>query len=494
MKTLFSLPTNDGFFNRYATLIPTLKKLGILSQVINAFTELGIVYAVIFSMLKDFWGNYAQTFSFIGAIIGTGVIEIGLRKFLPYSCRAILYKRFQGLDAWMTGFILITCIALFTCSLTLSFKGSHTLVETSPPPPPQQSTTTADKLLNGERLATLQLFKSDSLEVAQRYNVLINSQRTLFNSSIEAERNNLAKYQSQPQKYTTLINTIKGKIKDIEVQRGAKIADLEQQKAIELQGASTRKNANMERITAQHSSTTTDISQQNSTARVKSETKIQSYGNGLAWFTLIFHFVLILAVAIEEISNKGSGIEQVAQPNQYHFSESIIAAFTNTLSDKWNYFTRSRIQKWANKTPAPPKPTEPPTLYELSDWKPRRTTIATQIVEQVKTNGAKSMNMNVRATRHVFRPKPLTDTTEPTDSDTEAHNRAHAHDNALSNEGKVVEIDKSLKPCAYCKELYRPRTTWQKFCKEECKFSDHEQRHGQPFDPSKSKFKKKVTA
>lgn len=43
MKTLFLLPKGDGFFTRYATLIPTLRKLGVLSQVINAITEIGII-------------------------------------------------------------------------------------------------------------------------------------------------------------------------------------------------------------------------------------------------------------------------------------------------------------------------------------------------------------------------------------------------------------------------------------------------------------------
>jgi hypothetical protein len=518
MKTLFSLPTNDGFFNRYATLIPTLRKLGILSQFINAFTEFGIVYAVMFSMMKDHWGNFAPSLSFMGAIIGTGVIELGLRQFLPYSCRAILYKRFKGLDAWMTGFILLTCIALFSCSIALSFKGSHSLVETTTPAPAQLTTTTADTQLNDERTKTRQSFTSDSIEIAQRYNLLINSQRNVFNASIDKERTTLSKYQNAPQKYTTLINNLKEKIKSIEVERGAKIADLEQQKAKEMQEANSRKNGNMERITANHANTTTDISNQNTTARVKSETKIQTYGSGLAWFTLIFHFVLILAVAIEEINNKGSGIEQVAQPNQYHFSESIFASFLNTMSDKWNYNARTLIQRWANKTPAPPRPIEPPTLYELSDWKPSRTTlprVASQIVAQAQSNGAKTMNAN--ATRHVFRSKALKEETPlpaPASDPT-----AHAHDNALStlenaanlqqtaNDGahenalstpqpsdKIIQVDSSLKPCAWCNELFRPRTTWQKFCKTDCKLADHEQRHGQPFDIAKAKFKKKVTA
>lgn len=72
---------------------------------------------------------------------------------------------------------------------------------------------------------------------------------------------------------------------------------------------------------------------------------------------------------------------------------------------------------------------------------------------------------------------------------------ARARDSALSNITHSVEtVDSSLKPCAWCSKLYRPKTTWQKFCNSECKFAENESRHGTRFDPTKAKFKKKGSA
>lgn len=71
--------------------------------------------------------------------------------------------------------------------------------------------------------------------------------------------------------------------------------------------------------------------------------------------------------------------------------------------------------------------------------------------------------------------------------------RYRARDNGMGYDASaaaaVVEVDRSLKPCAHCGELFRYRTTWQKFCTEGCKLAYHEARHGRPFDPT---YKKKA--
>ncbi len=75
--------------------------------------------------------------------------------------------------------------------------------------------------------------------------------------------------------------------------------------------------------------------------------------------------------------------------------------------------------------------------------------------------------------------------------------RYRARDNGMSYDAttaaapEVLEVDKSLKPCAQCGTLFRYRTTWQKFCTEGCKLAYHEAKHGRKFDPT---YKKKPKA
>jgi hypothetical protein len=76
--------------------------------------------------------------------------------------------------------------------------------------------------------------------------------------------------------------------------------------------------------------------------------------------------------------------------------------------------------------------------------------------------------------------------------------RYRARDNAMSYDAtaaapEVLEVDKSLKPCAQCGTLFRYRTTWQKFCTNDCKLAYHEAKHGRKFDPTYKKKSKPAT-
>ena len=61
----------------------------------------------------------------------------------------------------------------------------------------------------------------------------------------------------------------------------------------------------------------------------------------------------------------------------------------------------------------------------------------------------------------------------------------------IEKELKIIEKDTALKPCQQCGKHYRPRTTWQKFCSDDCRLAYHAARHGQPFEPGGIWRKKK---
>lgn len=69
--------------------------------------------------------------------------------------------------------------------------------------------------------------------------------------------------------------------------------------------------------------------------------------------------------------------------------------------------------------------------------------------------------------------------------------RYNAMQKTVQNGAKIIEKDTGLKPCQQCGTHYRPRTTWQKFCSDDCRLAYHAARHGQPFEPGGIWRKKK---
>ncbi len=132
MKIRKSLPEKEkflSFFSRYADLIPGVYRLGFFSQLISALTESTIIYAIALSHLKDLSSVHSHLIALVLAILLSLTLEIGLRKFTPFSIRAILNKLYSGLDLYMTLSIFVITVLLLFFSGFLSFKGSKDLVE-----------------------------------------------------------------------------------------------------------------------------------------------------------------------------------------------------------------------------------------------------------------------------------------------------------------------------------------------------------------------------
>lgn len=81
--------------------------------------------------------------------------------------------------------------------------------------------------------------------------------------------------------------------------------------------------------------------------------------------------------------------------------------------------------------------------------------------------------------------------TIPAPETTRARDYSMGNNSSSNTETHYVEVDTSLKPCAWCNTPFRPKTTRHIYCTTECKFAENESRHGTRFDPGKAKFKKK---
>jgi hypothetical protein len=190
MKNLKSNPKNEGFFSTYVNLIKTLKKAGYASQVVSALTEIGGIFAAAYIALLPVAPNLAIYIASVIAMIGTAVIELGLRQLLPHSVDSILYKRFSGLHLAMTVFIFSCTIVLLAASAVLSFQNSKTIVEQVTPNVEVDSLALQSNQINfNAKVAKAETqFSKDSAMIVQRYESLIQANETAYKGKIDAKQ------------------------------------------------------------------------------------------------------------------------------------------------------------------------------------------------------------------------------------------------------------------------------------------------------------------
>jgi len=183
---------------------------------------------------------------------------------------------------------------------------------------------------------------------------------------------------------------------------------------------------------------------------------------------------------IEEIHKKGSGIKQVAIPNQYHFSESVMAEFFNMLNEKVNYKLRTKIKDWATKTPPPPLPTAPPNLYDLAKAKQQRLVFEIEEsdslkyylsnplpeLEQVKSKNGTCKNMT-NGENVIFKEIPI-------------------EKELIRKSYNVEKLKEHERNCLHCSTPYIYRHHKQKYCCDNCRINAWQEKTGK-----KLKLKKK---
>lgn len=516
MKLHNSLPKDEQFFEAYASLTPTLNKLGYLAQVVSALTEFGIIYALVKGSLQEFFPDMAGLAGIFGAIVGTAFLEVGLRKFIPYSVRAILYKRFAGLHLYVSCFIFAVALGLLASSGILSFKGSFDLVEAVTPPPTQQNSAQADSQAQAEKGEALKQWQADSLAISQRFAPALAAIKDKYKSLVKVEELALnriqAREKAEGQSYGSQKATIRANIAALEAKQAEELAAQESDKAQALEEALAAKSNALEAIQQQRDKERAKVEADNAQAQQKAQTKVKRYGGGLAWFTVVCLLVLILAISIDEIHKKGSGIEETAIPNQYYFSQGIFAEFIEMVSDKWNQKARAWIQRHAQRTPPPPQPQQPHPLYEVEALKPKRIkpeeeqqaapgipaqqeNAYHEIIEQ-QLNGNGYHNGNGHLSNYgrpiiqgFARKQNFSNQQPPAPTHSAIRYIAQSAIQAPQVEviRETIEVDRNSRPCLVCGKMYVPRVPHQKYCsRETCAPKAWAARHnGQEFDLGK---------
>lgn len=455
MKSFKSLPTNDSFFNYYASLTPTLHKLGFFAQAISAATEIGVIYSIIYSAAADFVPDLAHSIGIAGAVIGTAFLEVGLRKFAPYSVRSILHKKYEGLDLIMTLFIILATAGLLTTSGLLSFNGSKTVVEVVAPDPDLQTDDKAILSFNQDAKSIIDQYRTDSAAVATRYSDQINSKLAYYDALIDVERNKLQNYIDRErrtgQSYITAKGRIKSQIKTLQADQQKVISDLRSDQGEEMKGLITAKAEKLDLRRLELRTAKEDVRTANISATDKRQNLVSGYGAGLAWFTVFGLVVFLVSVILSEVHKKGSGIEEKAQPAQYDFMPSIISELTTAFNNHYQYHSRRLIYWIEGRTPDAPLPNAPQDLYDLSSIQQKKFNLTKEDLNQIQADQAKRRQIGFKI--------PSNDTDE----------------NRL-NENRYSDTKQRI--CHNCEKEYTYRHHKQKYCCDKCRIEAWEKRTG----------------
>lgn len=368
MKSFLTLPKDSDFFNRYARLIPALKVSGYLAQIVSALTELGVLFTAIHTSLVFFVPGLAWGGAVAGALIGVAIIETGLRVLLPFSVRAILHRRFSGLDLPLTIIVWGACVVLLSAGTLMSYHGSRDVVDRVKPKPKLKGTVAADLEYQKAEQKVLSTWRSDSTEIATRYGAQLDATKAQYAALITQASGKLQSIEAKErpgQRFTSAKNQARERVATLEADQAGKLATLQTEKSKEMSAATGRKTQALASAAAALGKVKAQTEKTNSKTVIETDQRTNRYKGGLSCFTIICHLILIVSVAVDEIHRKGSGIEAKVVPSQYDFSGSVLGELLHALSCRWNQKVRSFIRGIEESTPPPPLPLSPNELYSL---------------------------------------------------------------------------------------------------------------------------------
>jgi hypothetical protein len=368
MKQQKTLPQDQEFFSVYAMLIRTISRSKTAAQLVSAATEIGIIYTASLSALQPIFPDVAAVIALGVALLGTAVIEIGLRVLAPQSVDAVLYHRYEGLHLPMTIAVALLTIVLLGTSGLLSFKNSKVIVDTFAPEANQQITTTVDSIYQSQEQEQRTSFTQDSVALAERFSAEITATGTAFDQRIAAKERELRNYRRKEIRTTQSFASRKDQIllerDQLKAERAQDLAQFEHQRQAAFTDLRTATKEALTLVNTAYTAELDSIKRVNILALKQRDTTVSNYGLGLGWFTLVCLLIFCVAVILDRVHAKGSGIEDKVEISQYDFMPTIWVNAWQALRERLNYWFQERIKRFQDATPPAPLPADREELYD----------------------------------------------------------------------------------------------------------------------------------
>lgn len=505
MKLLKSMPKETAFFDRYANLIHSLTKFATVAQWITGMAEIGIIYSLLYPSFSDLFPIIAHPLSITGSLFAASILQVGLKKVFPYSVRAILFKRFKGLDLAFSVAVFVLTIALLSVSILLSYKGSHDIIDIAIQPPTEKTTTATDSTKAATERQANATFTTDSATIETKYLGKSEAITTEYLSRASG-------YESQAARATGSIYKaeLTAKATGIKAELKTKLAMLQSDKASEIETKATERKATINRATDKNDQATAQILSDNSEAKTKTTERKGRYKNYVGYFTLFCYVFFLIAFILDEIYKKGAKIDETPMPHQRHFLPSLFAEWIEAIKARFDTWLRSKIYAFADKTKASPLPNALNSLYDFKAdalqnvWtiqtEPQETKVIklpSKLLRIAAKNATTQDATEPKQARQIgfFKPKKEDATTDESKDATDATSeKTWVHNAMRSTRSESVQY--VIMKCANveCGKDFERKTTFQKYCCEDCRKAGFKHRTGVDFDleiKKKQRLKKK---
>jgi hypothetical protein len=494
MKKFLSMPKDTAFFDRYAPLIHSLTRFAIIAQLVTGLTEIGIIYALLYPSISDLTPSYAATITTPLSVLFASLLQVGLKKVFPYSVRAVLFKRWKGLDLPFSVAVFVLTIALLSVSILLSYKGSHDIIDLAIAPPTEKTTTATDSTKAATEREATAIFRTDSATIETKY---LGKSEALT-----------SEYQSRASGYDAQATRAKGSIYKAELSAKAqgiraelktKLATLQSNKATELEAKATERKATINKAMERNDNATTLILSDNKEAKGKAENRKAKYKNYIGFFVMFCYVFFLIAFVLDEIHKKGSEISETPVLHQRHFAASLFAEFTEALKARFDTWIRAKIYAFADKTKASPLPNALQPLYNF-DSKSNVWQIETTEASEKKVIKIPSKVLRIAAKKEVTESgtkEADNDTTkEPKKSqrigfykDVEAaenDNDTNVNNDTKNAHTKIVGGTETSGFCPQCHKAFIKNHKKHVYCTDECRVLFWQNKNGKVVHKNKT--------
>ena len=365
MKKKTSLPSDKTFFSDYIWLVRTLNIAGYGGQAVSALTEIGGIYVAAFISLSPILPAWAAVYvSAAIAVLGTAIIEIGLRHSIPHCVDSILYGRFSGLRLAITIFVWSLSLVLLAASGLLSFKNSTSIVSNMTEGEKTKAYAVADSIKDASLITLDSLYNEELSALDSVYAQIVSTQNSALEMQVKSAEQNLKNWKNkqwrEKQNYGTQIDEARLLLSESQAALMAAAAELNREKADKAATIKSGFEAKRQKVLAVHEKNI-------SAAKAEQSEKVSQYGGGLAYFTVICLMILITSITVNQIVKKGSGIKEDVEISQYDLLPHWIPAAYSALSHRFNYLVMSTISRFDEKTPDLELPGSVREVYDPSE-------------------------------------------------------------------------------------------------------------------------------